>query len=99
MMPGRPSDMIRLLWATTNRKPVQAKSWGLNSLSIYDALRAMTIYGAYQNFEENDKGTIETGKRADLVVLSENPLTMDPADLMDLKVVATYARGQQIYPH
>jgi len=98
--PVVPPDMIRLLWATTNRKTRSGKVLGPEQrLSIYDALRAMTIYGAYQNFEENDKGTIETGKRADLVVLSENPLTMDPADLMDLKVVATYARGQQIYPH
>ena len=58
---------------------------------------AMTVHAAYQQFEEDLKGTLEVGKQADLVVLSRDPLGMDPADLLDLEVVATYSKGQRIY--
>ncbi len=93
-----PPDMVRLLWATTNRITRSAQVLGPEQrISIRDALRAMTLYAAYQQFEEDIKGTIEVGKQADLVVLSQDPLAMDPADLLDLEVVATYAHGQQIF--
>jgi predicted amidohydrolase YtcJ len=52
---------------------------------------------AYQNFEEDQKGTLEAGKLADLVVLSENPLAMDTADLLELQVVGTWSRGESVY--
>lgn len=93
-----PPDMIRLLWATTNRQTRSGQTLGPEQrISIHEALRAMTVYAAYQQFEEDLKGTIEAGKQADLVVLSEDPLAMQPSDLLDLRVVATYSRGQQIY--
>jgi len=56
-----------------------------------------TVNAAYQHFEEDIKGTIEVGKLADLVVLSENPLSMQIQDLLNLSVVATYSHGQEIY--
>ena len=96
--PVVPPDMIRLLWATTNRETRSGQVLGPEQrLSIYDALRAITIFGAYQNFEEADKGTIEVGKQADLVVLNRDPLSMEPADLLELQVSATYSRGRQVY--
>ena len=57
----------------------------------------MTVYGAYQNFEEASKGTLEAGKLADIVVLSADPLSVPTESLLDLEVRATYSRGQQIY--
>ena len=57
----------------------------------------MTINAAYQHFEEKDKGTIEVGKQADLVVLSKNPLTVEPQELLDIEVQATYARGKEVF--
>ena len=93
-----PPDMIRLLWATTNRQTRSAQTLGPEQrISTYEALRAMTVYAAFQQYEEDIKGTIEAGKQADLVVLSEDPLAMDPGELLDLEVVATYAHGQQIF--
>lgn len=93
-----PPDMIRLLWATTNRQTRSAQTLGPEQrISIHEALRAMTIYAAYQQYEEDTKGTIEVGKQADLVVLSQDPLAMDSDALLDLQVVATYSHGQQIF--
>jgi dihydroorotase-like cyclic amidohydrolase len=46
-----------------------------------EALKAVTAWAAYQNFEEDQKGTLEPGKLADLVVLSANPLTVPPDTL------------------
>jgi len=93
-----PPDMIRLLWSTTNRLTRSGKVLGPDQrISTYDALKAMTINAAYQHFEEDIKGTIEVGKLADLVVLSENPLSMQTQDLLNLRVVATYSHGQEIY--
>lgn len=93
-----PPDMVRLLWATTNRTTRSGKTLGEEQqISTYQALRAITSMAAYQNFEEDIKGTIEVGKQADLVVLSANPLTMPTEDLLDLEVAQTIARGKTVY--
>jgi predicted amidohydrolase YtcJ len=93
-----PPDMLRLLWATTNRLTRSGQVLGpAQRVSIYDGLRAMTIFAAYQQFEEQDKGTIEVGKLADLVVLSADPLKTETADLLSLEVKATYARGRKVF--
>ena len=96
--PVVPPDMIRLLWSTTNRKTRSGKVLGEEQkISTYAALEAMTINAAYQHFEDNIKGTIEVGKQADLVVLSVDPLSIHPEKLLNLKVVATYSKGTEIF--
>ena len=96
--PVVPPDMIRLLWSTTNRKTRSGKVLGEEQkISTYAALEAMTINAAYQHFEDEIKGTIEVGKQADLVVLSEDPLSIHPEKLLNLKVVATYSKGTEIF--
>ena len=96
--PVVPPDMIRLLWSTTNRKTRSGKVLGEEQkVSTYTALEAMTINAAYQHFEDDIKGTIEVGKQADLVVLSEDPLSIHPEKLLNLKVVATYSKGTEIF--
>ena len=96
--PVVPPDMIRLLWSTTNRKTRSGKVLGEEQkISTYSALEAMTINAAYQHFEDDIKGTIEVGKQADLVVLSQDPLSIDTKDILEIEVVATFSRGQEVF--
>ena len=93
-----PPNMVRLLWATTNRLTRSGKILGEGQrISIYETLEAITINAAYQHFEEGDKGSIEVGKLADFVIVSEDPLRMTKKSLMTLKIIATYSRGQEIF--
>jgi hypothetical protein len=57
----------------------------------------MTIWPAWQHFEEDMKGSIETGKLADLVILSNDPTAVDPESLDQLKVVETIKEGVTIF--
>ena len=61
------------------------------------ALKTITLDGAWQYGEEDSKGSISAGKWADMVVLSGNPLTVDSMAIKDIQVLATYKEGRQIY--
>ncbi|MGW8266975.1 MAG: amidohydrolase family protein, partial [Longimicrobiales bacterium] len=60
-------------------------------------LKAMTIWPAYQHFEEDSKGSIEVGKLADLVILSDDPTVVDPETLDAVEVLETIKEGKTIY--
>ena len=62
-----------------------------------EALRAYTWGSAYASFEEKIKGAIEPGKLADMVVLTRDILTIDPAEIADVKVLMTVFDGKVIY--
>jgi len=66
-------------------------------LSAFEAIELYTINGARIAFQEQDKGTIEVGKLADLVVLAQNPLTADPATLASIPVEMTIVAGRIAY--
>ncbi len=61
------------------------------------ALEAMTIWPAFQHFEETRKGSIEVGKVADMVILSDNPLGVQRPKLAEIKVVETIKGGKSVY--
>ena len=61
------------------------------------ALKAMTIWAAYQHFEEATKGSIELGKVADLVILSDDPITVRRTQLSEIKVMETIKNGKSVY--
>jgi len=68
------------------------------AITMMDALRIHTLGSSYASFEENDKGSLEPGKAADLVVWSHDLLTLDPKiDLVDLKPLSTYVAGRAVY--
>ncbi len=66
-------------------------------ITVAEAIKAYTINNAYAAFEENIKGTIEAGKLADLVVLNEDILMIDPVKIKDVKVDMTVFDGKVIY--
>jgi len=96
--PVVPPDMLRLVWSAVNRVTRSAQILGHEQrVSVLDALRGVTLHAAYQNFEEQIKGSIEEGKLADLVVLSANPLRVDPMTIKDIQVLETIKAGESIY--
>lgn len=66
-------------------------------LSREDALRGMTIWAAYSNFEEKNKGSLEVGKDADFVILTKDIMTIDPSEVLHTFVVKTYVNGKMVY--
>jgi predicted amidohydrolase YtcJ len=68
-----------------------------NALSREDALRGMTCWAAYANFEEKEKGSLEPGKMADFVILDTDLLKAETKDLLGTKVLATYINGEKVF--
>jgi hypothetical protein len=66
-------------------------------VDVMTALKAMTIWPAYQHFEESIKGSIEAGKLADFVILSTDPTAVDSETLDQIKVVETIKEGASVY--
>jgi len=66
-------------------------------VAVDEALRVYTVNAAYASFEDDVKGSIEVGKLADLVVLSENPLTVEPDRIGDVEVKMTVVGGKVVY--
>lgn len=93
---------IRVLDATVNRVTRTGKVLGPeHRVSPWIALQAQTLWSAYQHFEDDRKGSLEVGKLADLVILSDNPLTMERSRLATLEVLQTIKEGRSVYqkPH
>ena len=67
------------------------------AITAYQALEAYTKNVAYENFWEDELGTIEVGKKADLVVLGDNILKCDPKAISDTPILYTIAGGQVVY--
>ena len=89
---------MRILDSAVNRTTRSGAVLGkAQRLRPMDALKAMTIWPAYQHFEESSKGSLEVGKLADMVVLDENPLTVDPVKISAIKVVQTIKEGVSVY--
>jgi predicted amidohydrolase YtcJ len=91
-------DSMRILDATVTRRSRSGDIIGPeHRVDVMTALRAMTIWPAYQHFEEGQKGSIEPGKLADFVVLSDNPMAVDPETLDQLLFVKTVKEGETIF--
>ena len=96
--PVIPPDMMRTISSAVNRISRGGRVIGENQkISVLDALKAVTIYAAYQYFEEHEKGSIECGKYADFVVLEKNPLKTPKEELAEIKVWMTIKENEVIY--
>ncbi|MBI5662076.1 MAG: amidohydrolase [Ignavibacterium album] len=89
------------LYAAVTRRTLDEKNpdgWiPEQKISIEDAIKCYTINSAYAAFEENIKGSIETGKLADMIVLSDDLLSIDPINIKDVEVLMTIFDGKIIY--
>ncbi|CDF79061.1 metal-dependent amidohydrolase [Formosa agariphila KMM 3901] len=91
-------NLMRVVWTAVQRTSRSGQIIGeTERLSPFEALKAITIWSAYQHFEEQNKGTLEPGKLADLVILDNNPLKVDPATIKDIQVVETIKEGHTVY--
>jgi predicted amidohydrolase YtcJ len=90
---------MALLDAAVNRydRSVNEQCDKTQAVTVMEAIRCMTYNGAYATFEENIKGSIEPGKLADLVILSEDILAIDPMDIYKVKVDMTMLDGEILY--
>lgn len=69
-----------------------------NALSREETLRGMTLWGAWANFEEQEKGSLEKNKFADFIVLDKDLMKCPINDVLQTKVIATYVNGEKVYP-
>ncbi|MFN7897493.1 MAG: amidohydrolase [Cyanobacteriota bacterium] len=96
--PVVPPDMLRLAQTAVQRTTRSGFVLGpAERVSAYVALKAMTDWAAYQYFEEKNKGTLEVGKSADLVILERDPLKVDPSGIGTIKVLTTIKEGRPIF--
>ena len=68
-----------------------------NALSREETLKGMTIWGAYFNFEENEKGSIEKGKSADFIIIDQNIMEIEAVKIPNTKVLKTFVDGELVY--
>ena len=91
-------DSMRVLDATVTRRTRSGDILGpAQRVDVMTALKAMTIWPAWQHFEEDKKGSIEVGKLADLIILSEDPTAIDPEALDTVKVLTTIKEDSVIF--
>jgi hypothetical protein len=94
-----PLDQMMMLWSAVNRIARSGAEVDLEQrVTPFEGLKAMTEWAAEQYGEESLKGTLEVGKLADLVILDQDPLSVDPMAIRDIKVIETIKEGNTIYP-
>jgi predicted amidohydrolase YtcJ len=89
--PITPIDPLLGIHSAVNHSNVK------ESVSVEDAIKMFTINGAIAVFEENNRGSLERGKKADLVILDKNPLATDKDNIKDISVEMTILEGNIVY--
>jgi len=99
--PVAPLNPLLGIYAAVTRRTVDGKNpdgWNPDEkISVEDAIKCYTLNAAYASFEEKIKGSIEVGKLADFVVLSDDILTIDPIKIKDVKVEMTVFDGEIVF--
>ncbi len=89
------------IYAAVTRKDLQdfpSNGWLKDEkLSVEEAIKIFTYGSAYNSFKEKIKGSIEQGKLADFIIVDQNPIKVDPNKLKDIKVLATYVGGKEVF--
>jgi predicted amidohydrolase YtcJ len=96
-----PLNPMLTLYAATTRATLDGKNpkgwFPEQKLTIKEAIEAYTMGSAYAEFQEHQKGSITSGKLADMVLLSDDVLNIDPVKIRDVKVLKTWVGGKLTY--
>lgn len=96
--PVTPVNPLHLIAVAVNRTTSGGKVLGeTEKIRAIEALKAVTINAAWQNFEEKEKGSIEVGKLADFVILNSNPADIVPDQIQNIQVLETVVGGETVY--
>ena len=96
--PSSGPSALFTIWTAVNRKTYGGSTLGPDQrLDPYTALRGFTSVPAYQYKEEASKGTITSGKLADMVILDRNPLKVDAMEIKDIQIVKTIKNGKDLF--
>jgi len=91
-------DAMRVLSATVTRRTRSGDILGPDECVPVDiALKAMTLWAAWQHYEDNRKGSLAVGKLADMTILADNPMTIDRDKLAAIKVTSTWKEGREVW--
>lgn len=91
-------NLMRMVGISVERKSRSGQKIGPEErLTPYEAMQAITIWSAYQHFEEDFKGTLEVGKLADLVILDKNPVKVNPEEIKSIQVLETIKEGESVF--
>jgi predicted amidohydrolase YtcJ len=93
-----PIDPLLSVWSAVNRLTSSGNVLGKEqTISVVEALRSITTWAAWQYNEEHNKGSLEPGKLADMVVLDDNPLTAPLEEIKDIPILATLVGNKVVY--
>jgi predicted amidohydrolase YtcJ len=96
--PPGPFEPMMALQSEVTRTDMKGTVWGPSQrITVDEAIRVGTLHGAYASFEEGEKGSIEAGKLADLVVLARDPYKEDPSTLVTIPVERTMVGGKWVF--
>lgn len=95
----RPYGPVAAIWSALRREGRDGEVYGrdLEAVTVEEAIRSHTMGSAYLSYSDDDRGSIEVGKRADMVVLTDDILTRDPATIHHIGVVQTIMEGEVVY--
>lgn len=90
-----PLQPLLFAWIAVNRITAEGNVLAPElKISAFDAIKAVTLGAAYNMHEEHRLGTLKVGKKADYVILQQNPLTIDPMKIKDIKILETVFEGK-----
>lgn len=96
--PVVPMEPLHAMWCAVNRLTRSGQVLGRDErITPIEALRALTIDAAWQNFLEDNRGSIEPGKLADFVVLAQDPLGVSPRTIKDIDVLRVMVGGKTVF--
>lgn len=96
--PPGPFEPMMAMQSSVTRTDMNGNLWGGSQrITVEEAIKVGTIHGAYASYEENIKGSLESGKLADLVVLEKDPRKVDPMSIIDIPVQRTMVGGKWVY--